>query len=142
MITDWYCWNMDGFERPVINPGNDSVADESHANRPSEDHEPAVDEPGVELDADSSIPVVTCWHCGNRIAPERIEVFPDAKYCVTCQEIAEKNRDVVVVAPPTCPRCEQKCIHSQLVYRHARDPEIKGCFLGCSRYPHCQYIER
>jgi hypothetical protein len=142
LITDWCSWNIEEAERPVVNPNSDSPADESYAKRTLEDHEPPDDEPGVELDTDSSIPVVTCQHCGNRIDPERIEVFPDAKYCVTCQEIADKNHDVVVVAPPTCPRCEHKGIHSKLVYRHARDPEIKGCFLGCSRYPHCQYVER
>jgi hypothetical protein len=142
LLTEWCLENMDGFERPVVRPSSESAADESHANRPPEDHEPPDDEPGVELDTDSSIPVVNCQHCSQRIDPGRLEVFPDAKYCVTCQEIAEKNGDVIVVAPPTCPRCERKGIHSQLVYRHARDPEIKGCFLGCSRYPHCQYIER
>lgn len=133
LLTDWCLENMDGFERPVVGPSSDSAADESHAKRPPEDYEPIDDEPGVELDTDSSIPGVTCRHGGHRIAPGRMEVVPDAKYCVTCQEIADKNHDVVVVAPPTCPRCERKGIHSQLVYRHAGDPEIKGCFLGCSR---------
>jgi hypothetical protein len=41
-----------------------------------------------------------------------------------------------------CPRCARKGIRSLLVWRHARDPSIPGEFLGCSRYPHCQYKER
>jgi hypothetical protein len=41
-----------------------------------------------------------------------------------------------------CPRCARKGIRSLLVWRHARDPSISGEFLGCSRYPHCQYKER
>jgi RNA polymerase-binding transcription factor DksA len=142
LLTDWCCENMDDFERPVANPVNDSPVAEAQAKRTPEDHEPLDDEPGVELDANSSISVVICQHCGIRIPPERIEVFPDAKYCVKCQEGFEQNGDFVNVASPICPRCERKGIHSELVYRRARDPEIKGYFLGCSRYPHCQYVER
>ena len=41
-----------------------------------------------------------------------------------------------------CPRCARKGIRSLLVWRHARDPSLPGEFLGCSRYPHCQYKGR
>jgi uncharacterized protein YifE (UPF0438 family) len=41
-----------------------------------------------------------------------------------------------------CPRCAAKGIRSLLVWRHARDPGISGEFLGCGRYPHCQYKEQ
>lgn len=40
-----------------------------------------------------------------------------------------------------CPRCTAKGFDSMLVWRHARDPSISGEFLGCERYPHCQYKE-
>jgi uncharacterized protein YifE (UPF0438 family) len=41
-----------------------------------------------------------------------------------------------------CPRCAKKGIRSALIWRHARDPNISGEFLGCSRFPHCQYIDK
>ena len=41
-----------------------------------------------------------------------------------------------------CPRCARKGIRSLLVWRCARDPNVPGEFLGCSRYPKCQYTER
>jgi hypothetical protein len=41
-----------------------------------------------------------------------------------------------------CPRCARKGIRSLLVWRHARDPNAPGEFLGCSRYPQCRYTEQ
>jgi ssDNA-binding Zn-finger/Zn-ribbon topoisomerase 1 len=32
-------------------------------------------------------------------------------------------------------------LKAELIWRRARDREIRGEFLGCSRYPACQYIE-
>jgi hypothetical protein len=40
-----------------------------------------------------------------------------------------------------CPRCAERGIRSLLVWWRARDPSILGEFLGCSRYPYCQYKE-
>jgi RNA polymerase-binding transcription factor DksA len=98
-------------------------------------------EPSPELEDGHPITAAICQHCSRLIPPERIEVFPDAKYCVKCQELADEHSGSIPLAPPTCPRCERKGIHSELVYRRARDPAIKGYFLGCSRYPHCQFLE-
>jgi hypothetical protein len=41
-----------------------------------------------------------------------------------------------------CPRCAAKGIQSLLLWRRSRDPSITGEFLGCSRYPYCQYKEQ
>lgn len=41
-----------------------------------------------------------------------------------------------------CPRCAKKGIRSPLVWRHARDPNLPGEFLGCSSFPHCRYKEK
>jgi len=41
-----------------------------------------------------------------------------------------------------CPRCARKGIRSPLLWRHARDPSLPGEFLGCSRFPACQYKEK
>jgi hypothetical protein len=40
-----------------------------------------------------------------------------------------------------CPRCANQGVRALLVWRRARDPSIPGEFLGCSRYPNCQYKE-
>ncbi len=98
-------------------------------------------EPSPEHEAGHPITAAICQHCSRLIPAERIEVFPDAKYCVKCQELADEHSGSIPMAPPTCPRCERKGIHSELVYRRARDPAVKGYFLGCSRYPYCQYLE-
>jgi uncharacterized protein YifE (UPF0438 family) len=41
-----------------------------------------------------------------------------------------------------CPRCARRGIRSLLVWRRARNPNVPGEFLGCSRFPHCRYTER
>jgi hypothetical protein len=44
-----------------------------------------------------------CVSCGRPIPPERIEVFPDARYCAQCQEQGERGNDRE--SPEFCPRC-------------------------------------
>jgi ssDNA-binding Zn-finger/Zn-ribbon topoisomerase 1 len=82
-----------------------------------------------------------CVVCKKPIAAERLEAAPEATRCVKCQSSAEAPGDPRR-SGETCPRCRAKGIQSMLVWRRARDPEISGEFLGCSRYPHCQYIDR
>jgi len=45
----------------------------------------------------------TCQDCGRPIARERLEAFPDAKICVTCQGKAERGE--ATAAAEYCPRC-------------------------------------
>jgi hypothetical protein len=105
--------------------------------------------------------------CEGRLPPQTVHEFAYTnfnKYCVL-SGISEEEaiaRDFTFPAPRPeprlhaepapplspeysgvlCPRCAAKSIRSLLVWRHARDPSIPGEFLGCSRYPHCQYKER
>ena len=82
-----------------------------------------------------------CITCGQPIPAERLEALPDATRCARCQGAAEVPRDASDTGE-ACPRCAAKGIQSRLVWRRARDPQISGEFLGCERYPHCQYIAR
>jgi predicted RNA-binding Zn-ribbon protein involved in translation (DUF1610 family) len=44
-----------------------------------------------------------CESCGQSIPPERLEAFPDAQCCVTCQQSSERGEDEL--QPDYCPRC-------------------------------------
>jgi hypothetical protein len=52
------------------------------------------------------------------------------------------SRNVPQSSDEECPRCAGRGVRSLLVWRHARDPNVPGEFLGCGRYPHCRYTER
>jgi hypothetical protein len=82
-----------------------------------------------------------CLSCGRPIPAERLEALPGATRCAGCQAAAEGPRDPSD-SGEDCPRCAAKGRRSRLVWRRARDPEISGEFLGCERYPHCQYVAR
>lgn len=80
-----------------------------------------------------------CETCGSEIPPERLELYPDATLCVACKDAEERKPPVTGPGSPvdaTCPLCGHK-----LVWRKARDPDIRGYFLGCSTYPACNYID-
>jgi ribonuclease HI len=81
-----------------------------------------------------------CPDCGQTIPAERLEAVPGATLCVACQR--DKEIEPAVERTPECPRCAQKGIKAPLVWRTARAPARSGYFLGCSRYPACQYIDR
>jgi RNA polymerase-binding transcription factor DksA len=142
LLSGWCTENMEDLKSEQA---NDQVADhveqEPGSSNDIDGGFASGQEPSPELEDGHPITAAICQHCSRLIPPERIEVFPDAKYCVKCQELADEHSGSIPMAPPTCPRCERKGIHSKLVYRRARDPAIKGYFLGCSRYPHCQYLE-
>ncbi len=82
-----------------------------------------------------------CGRCGQAISPDRLEVFPDATFCKRCQENAEHEQTDSDAKDLYCPRCANRGLKSKLVYRQARDPEIRGHFLGCSNFPDCRYTE-
>jgi ribonuclease HI len=82
-----------------------------------------------------------CADCGRPIPAERRETVPGATRCVRCQTTADVPRDPSD-SDEECPRCAARGFRSRLVWRRARDPQISGEFLGCQRYPHCQYIAR
>lgn len=87
------------------------------------------------------IPVRQCTGCGRPIAPERLEVMPDATRCISCQRHSESAPSRV--SQMECPDCASHGIKSPMVWRTARDPnEFTGYFLGCSRFPVCRYIDR
>jgi len=44
-----------------------------------------------------------CEVCGQLIAEERLEVFPDARLCTSCQSSADRGEDSA--DPEYCPRC-------------------------------------
>ena len=35
----------------------------------------------------------TCLHCEEEISPKRLNAVPWAPYCISCQELADRNRD-------------------------------------------------
>jgi hypothetical protein len=45
----------------------------------------------------------SCEGCGRAIAYERLEVFPDTRLCVACQEQADRGE--AADADQYCPRC-------------------------------------
>jgi RNA polymerase-binding transcription factor DksA len=66
-----------------------------------------------------------CEDCGKPIDPERLEVFPDAKLCPTCQRQEEKGN-----APSTgeyCPTCG-----SPMVVRASTGRGVHRYVLTCS----------
>jgi hypothetical protein len=84
-----------------------------------------------------------CTECGGIIRPERLEILPDTQLCVSCQRMAEtKPSPSPGYSGEFCPKCAAKGLKAELVWRRARDREIRGEFLGCSRYPECQYIDK
>ncbi|MDZ4657476.1 MAG: TraR/DksA C4-type zinc finger protein [Bythopirellula sp.] len=46
---------------------------------------------------------VLCQICREPIPPERVEIFPDAKRCAKCQDLADRGAEPV--APEFCPKC-------------------------------------
>jgi uncharacterized protein YifE (UPF0438 family) len=82
-----------------------------------------------------------CERCGNSISRERLEVFPNARKCIRCQNLEDSSEFTTDSVDLFCPRCADKGLRSKLVYRQARDPEIRGHFLGCSNFPDCRYTE-
>ena len=89
----------------------------------------------------ATIEVRLCLVCKRPIHPERLEAIPNATKCVKCQSIAESASPNSAVTSLDCPRCTKNGFRSRLVWRTARDPNISGYFLGCSRFPDCRYTE-
>jgi len=96
-----------------------------------------------EYDSDVvEIPVRLCLICSRPIHPERIEAVPNTTRCVSCQASAESVSSNPKSSGIECPRCAERGLRSQMVWRVARDPNIPGYFLGCSRFPDCRYVDR
>lgn len=72
-----------------------------------------------------------CEACRQPIAPERLEVFPNATRCTACERAEESG------APPQldeyCPRCG-----SRMVVRAARSPGLARYELVCSAGSRCR----
>jgi hypothetical protein len=88
------------------------------------------------------VPVRACAGCGQPIPPQRLNVVPEATRCVGCQRQADVAPRDWRVSEIFCPRCSTRGFVSRMVWRSARDPKIPGYFMGCSRYPECQYVDR
>jgi len=87
----------------------------------------------------SNIAVRLCIGCKRPIPPERLEALPNTEFCTSCQERAEKFD--WHISDVSCPRCAERGFASPLVWRIARDPNLSGYFLSCSRFPVCRYLE-
>ncbi|HZL88078.1 MAG TPA: TraR/DksA C4-type zinc finger protein [Pirellulaceae bacterium] len=78
--------------------------------------------------ADEFAAAKECSACGQRIPPERLELFPDATLCVDCQSAIDRGS-----APDTqefCPRCG-----SRMQVRAARGAGVARYALVC---PQCR----
>jgi len=60
-------------------------------------------EPYVESDDADWGDVRSCERCGATIPPERLEVFPETRLCVACQQRRDRGADEG--DPEYCPRC-------------------------------------
>lgn len=58
---------------------------------------------GEEVDDDDWQQARVCEVCKKPIPPERLEVFPDSKRCVECQNLSDRGEEPE--EPDFCPRC-------------------------------------
>jgi hypothetical protein len=123
-----------GQTQEAVRPSTARLVDSSRGAR-----EPTNEQEVIE--AEVPIPGICVW-CRVAIPAERLQAVPDASMCVRCQAASEGQPSDPSLSGDFCPRCAARGLRSQLVWRRARDVEIRGEFLGCSRYPHCQYIAR
>jgi Prokaryotic dksA/traR C4-type zinc finger len=96
----------------------------------------------VDVVNEADIAVRACAGCGRVIPAERLKAVPEATQCVPCQKTLESFRATSGLSNVVCPRCADRGLQSQLVWRTARDPSVPGYFLACSRFPQCRYIDR
>lgn len=54
-------------------------------------------------DDDDWGPGKACEHCGKPIARERLEIFPNTKLCVPCQQLDDRGE--LGAAPEYCAKC-------------------------------------
>jgi ssDNA-binding Zn-finger/Zn-ribbon topoisomerase 1 len=96
-----------------------------------------------QYDSDAlDIPVRLCLICRRPIHPERLEAVPSTTRCVACQHSSETSSINPKSSGIECLRCAERGQKSEMVWRIARDPNITGYFLGCSRFPDCRYVDR
>jgi DNA-directed RNA polymerase subunit M/transcription elongation factor TFIIS len=67
-----------------------------------------------------------CQECGRPIARERLEIFPDARLCVTCQ--AGEDRGETTGPAEYCPRCG-----NLMMVRQTRGAGITRYALACPK---------
>lgn len=74
---------------------------------------------------------IPCEACGAMIPAERLEIFPDGKFCATCQAKLDRGE----LAGPTeyCPRCG-----SPLILRLSGGGGITRYQSVCSQGPRCR----
>ncbi|HEV3025180.1 MAG TPA: TraR/DksA C4-type zinc finger protein, partial [Pirellulales bacterium] len=72
-----------------------------------------------------------CEACGKPIAAERLEVFPDAKLCASCQQGDERGEQAAT--GEFCPKCGWP-----LVVKPSRGAGIHRFQLVCSKSPPCR----
>ena len=65
-----------------------------------------------------------CGECGQAIPRERLEIFPAAKYCVSCQSRSDSGG--LSATPEYCPRCG-----NVLTLRQSRAPGITRYVMAC-----------
>jgi transposase-like protein len=59
--------------------------------------------PSAPLDSEAWGEARKCETCGAAIPPERLEVFPETRLCVACQNRDERGE--LTATPEYCPRC-------------------------------------
>ena len=82
-------------------------------------------------DTDGWQQAVVCEVCHKPIPPERVEVFPDAKRCVACQDVADRGEE-----PEELEFCE-KC-GSLVELRVSRGGGITRYKRFCTGSPRCR----
>ena len=74
---------------------------------------------------------VVCEVCRQPIPPERVEIFPDARRCVTCQDVADRG------AEPEEPEFCEKC-GALVELRVSRGSGITRYKRFCTGSPSCR----
>jgi hypothetical protein len=78
----------------------------------------------VDEDEDAWGDVRSCERCGATIPAERLEVFPDTRLCVACQQRRDGGADEG--EPEYCPRCG-----SIMRLQLSRKSGISRCVMRC-----------
>lgn len=93
--------------------------------------QPGVRVGRIDLSEEDWRDAVLCEVCRQAIPPERLEVLPDARRCITCQQDAESGR--LAAEPEYCPRCG-----SLMVLRVASAAGITRYRMFCTGDPRCR----
>ncbi len=91
----------------------------------------AFSEPEEGEDASDWQQAIVCEVCQKPISPERVEIFPDARRCVGCQDVADRGEE-----PEELEFCEKCGSLVELRVSHAGGMTRYKRF--CTGYPSCR----